>query len=113
MFEKIIKKLDLFEMKSKDFVRPQYIKELTGLSESLSIDLLELATKYGYFKKRVNILSPIDYGVIAYRDTFEEIPPVVFDDNFPEEKDKAFHKDKHLKKFTEIVYVLNDEGIRQ
>ena len=92
------------ELKSKDFIRPQSVKEAFHIRHSTAIKMLDLAEDLGYIRKRFNVLSPVDKTVVAYYYQKNEIPDVVYDEEYDDDENFAFLKEKHENDFIEIVY---------
>ena len=50
---------------------------------------------------------------LAYFDTIDEIPEIVYDEHYPEDTMHAFTRNKDINENTEVVYVLpHSEGSR-
>ncbi len=99
-FNKIVE----LELSSKDFIRPQAVKEAFHVSYPIALKILDLAEKFGHIRKRFNILSPVDETVIAHCYSKEQIPEIVYDEEHDCDRNFAFIKTEHEENFVEVVY---------
>ena len=80
--KKNFKKVIELELSSKDFIRPQAVKEAFHISYPTAVKMLNLAEQFGYIKKRINVLSPVHETVVAYYYSENEIPDIVYDEEY-------------------------------
>lgn len=97
-------RLEQLDLKSKDFVRPQYIKEALKIKYSTAKLLLDMAVRSGLLKQKYNVLSPHDEKVIKQFNYLDDIPETVQEDPDYPNPERDFIKSKHLEQFVEKVY---------
>lgn len=71
----ITKDFDRLDAKSKDFIRPQYVKEVFGLSMSASKFWLESAVRFYLLHKKYIVICPNCNDVVERFNYKFQVPP--------------------------------------
>ncbi len=74
LFKTITNDFKKLDAKSKDFIRPQYVKEIFGISTGASKFWLESANRFYLLKKQYIIVCPICHNIVEKYDYKFQVP---------------------------------------